>query len=306
MLMSGCSGLFDVPGALGGLASKGGSDSRAADVADAPETTETTDSAESADAADATEATNDDAKNSAGTAEVTIHVAVQEKVLTHGNFEFLAGVVELVQGDEKDFPQYRLWAALDFDDPVVFKDPNGAKTELSRIQLGPVATEGYDQDFWRQYEGQRVVVRGKVQGQTWNYWHLTPCSLEDASIVGYGEGRRSEHRDEVVEAFVTEVYTNYHLENGEYVHEDRDYQHYISPASELYAWQDGNDEGETVLILGNPCRVASVDIAEVIGDAYIVDVCLCGPESSLQNESARMSRMVIVLNNEDLVEHMYR
>ena len=247
-----------------------------------------------------------DRAGASGAEQVRKRSSAEERILTNSIMpRFFVGTVRLVKGDEKEFPQYRLWAALEFDEPIKYKDSTVGELELDRIQLGPVATDGRDQDYWRQYEGQRVVVEGNVKGQTWNFWHLTPCSVEDAVVIGSGEARRSQRRDEVVEGFVTETYTNYHLENGEYVHETRDYKPYVSPTSELYEWKDGNDDGEEVLMVGNPVRVESVDVLEVVGDAYIVDIYECALQEPTMDEVRHVSTMAIVLGDDDLVQHAY-
>ena len=111
--------------------------------------------------------------------------------------------------------------------------------------------------------------------------------------------------DEVAVGFAKAIRANYRIENGEYVHERPDRKQYISSTSELYEWQDGNDEGEDILILSNPSRVDSVEVVEVVGNTYILDLRVCWPRGSLDNEDSRMRSMAVTFNEDDLVEHAH-
>ena len=219
----------------------------------------------------------------------------------------MIGEVVIREGDMSSFPNYRLWAALEFDEPITFDMGNGSPISSEQIQLGQVATEGQNQDFWEPYVGQRVIIMGTVRGQTWNSWHLTPYYLDDVAVLGFGSGNRTNHRDEVATAFAEAVRTNYHLEGDTYVHGRLDYHPYISPTSELFEWNDGNDDGEEVLILGAPSRVESAEVSEVIGDVYVMNVRICSPVDidPVTSENQRVERMAIVFNSDDLVEHLY-
>ena len=109
--------------------------------------------------------------------------SAQGAKLTDGGPLQFVGKMALVEGDMNEFPHPRLWAALELDAPVIYEGDVVGEIELNRLQIGPVATEGEGQPYWEPYVGEHVTVEGTLKGATWNFWHLTPCTLEDAKVV---------------------------------------------------------------------------------------------------------------------------